>query len=47
MIMQIWMIVIEDWISSSTQPIFLNEGVPMRRLDMAGGVRPPQGSQVI
>lgn len=31
MIMQIWMIVIEGWFSSSAESIYLNEGDQMRR----------------
>lgn len=40
MIMQICMIVIEDWFSFSTWPTFLKEGGLMRRLDTERRVRP-------
>ena len=40
MIMQIWMLVIDDWFLFLTQPTFLKESGLMRRLDMEGRVRP-------
>lgn len=44
MIMQIWMIVIESWFSSSAQCIYLNEGDQMRRrLKMERRMRPSLG----
>lgn len=44
MIMQIWMIVIESWFSSSTESIYLNEGDQMRRtLEMERRMRPSLG----